>query len=115
MKRQMKKELEELEEAMYEAHRDLFRARFARVNAAEDNEEVVLEFMKYILADVYNTVHIWHPIGGIIFKLITMCEKWMSSAKSQELIDAAERVHHEAESWTCAYDDKCDDSYRHME
>lgn len=107
---EMERELKELKKAEYEARKDLFRTRFARAKAAADNEEIVLEFMKYVAADLSNTVYLWHEFGGISYQLRTMCEKLISTAKSQELIYAAKRVHHEAECRCDAYDEKCDDS-----
>ena len=114
---EMKKEVGELRKAEYEARKNLFRARFARAKAAvaENNEEIVLEFMKYLVADIYKTVDLWHPVGGISYELWTMCEKLISSAKSQELIDAAEHVCHFIKCGAYAYDEKCDDSDRDME
>lgn len=114
---EMKKELEKLWETKFEAHKNLFRTRFARAKAAvaENNEEVILEFMKYVVADEYNTIDLWHPVGGISYELWIMSEKLISTAKSQELIDAAERVCHLSKCNAYAYDEKLDDSDPDME
>jgi hypothetical protein len=97
---EMKRELDELNEAKYEARKDLFRAHYENAKTAENKEEATLAFLKYILGAPNDVLKMWPIEGDEINGLESMCKGLVkSSTSSLELVSAGERVLKRIETW----------------
>lgn len=85
-------EVKDVFEQMSEAHKELFRAHYARAKGAVDNEKIMLEYMEFLTYNDFYMLDQWHPLGKTSMGIYKMCEELKSSARSSELRDAAQCV-----------------------